>query len=111
MANGTEHSPIATDEFTGFANAPVDKDGKRLDFRDVDAYADETDEGKVRSSSQTTESSVVALKSEGPSTNGYPAAKVGGNGGDVEQEGTSDEEEADTDPDATAEGEGANEDS
>jgi hypothetical protein len=72
-----EHSPVATDEFTGFANAPVDEDGKRVDSREVDAYVDESDEGKTRLASQTTESSIVVFKTEGTATNGAPAAEVG----------------------------------
>lgn len=50
------------EQFEGFANAPVDKKGKRLDFRDVDAYVDETEAGQVRDSSQTTVSTVVTGK-------------------------------------------------
>ena len=59
-----------------FANA-VDEDGELVDFRDGPAYEDESEEGKVRSQSQTAESSVVAHKTEGVATNGSPAAKVG----------------------------------
>lgn len=82
------HSPVSHGGFEGFANAPVDEDGKRLDFRDVPNFEDPSDEGKVRTKSQTTESSLVAFRTEGPSTNGAPAAKV---------------------PAEKAEGEGANE--
>ena len=54
------------------ANAPVDDNGDRLNFRDVPSYEDSSDAGKVRQKSQTTESSIVAFRSEGPSTNGAP---------------------------------------
>ena len=120
MANDTEqnawpdveHPPVATDEFTGFANSPVDEDGKRVDPREVDAYVDETDEGKARLASQSTESSIVAFKSEGTSTNGAPAAVVDGSARKVDEAGAADEreaDEADSEPDSSAEGEGANE--
>ena len=85
-------------EFTGFANDPVDKKGKRVDPRDVPAFEDKTDEGKARAESQKTESSLVAFRTEGPSTNGAPAAVV-----------APDYEKQDETPDAdAAEGEGAN---
>lgn len=64
------------EEFTGFANAPVDKKGKRLDFRDVDAFVDESDEGKERSARQTTPSSLAQFKTDDKSTEGAPAAQV-----------------------------------
>lgn len=63
-------------EFAGFANDGVDKRGKRIDPLKVPAYKDETEEGKIRTASQTTESSLVAFRAEGPSTNGAPAAVV-----------------------------------
>lgn len=64
------------EEFTGFANAPVDKKGKRLDFRDVEAFVDESDEGKARDESQTTPSSLAQFKTNDQATNGAPAAQV-----------------------------------
>lgn len=64
------------DEFEGFANSPVDKKGKPVDPRDVPAFTDESEAGKVRDASQSTESSIVAFKTEGVSTNGAPAAVV-----------------------------------
>jgi len=64
------------EEFTGFANAPVDKKGKRLDFRSVDAYVDETEAGKARDASQSTPSSLVQFHTEDKSTDGAPAAVV-----------------------------------
>jgi hypothetical protein len=63
-------------EFDGFANAPVDEKGNRLDFRDVPSFEDSSDAGQTRVRSQTTESSIVAFRSEGPSTNGAPMASV-----------------------------------
>lgn len=64
------------EEFGGFANAPVDKKGKVLDFRDVDAYVDESDEGKVRDASQSTPSSITKFHTDDKSTDGAPAANV-----------------------------------
>jgi hypothetical protein len=64
------------EKFEGFANAPVDEDGKRLDFRDVDAFVDESDEGKVRDGSQTTPSSITQFHTDDQSTDGAPAANV-----------------------------------
>lgn len=64
-----------SNEFEGFANAPV-KRGKPVDFRKVPAYDDDTAEGRIRKESQTTESSIVAFKTEGVGTNGAPAAVV-----------------------------------
>lgn len=105
-----EHSPVASDEFTGFANSPVDEDGKVVDSREVEAYVDKSDEGQKRQASQTTASSIASFKTEGTATNGAPAAVVVP-APKVEAEGTSDEEESDPEPVAPAEGEGANEDS
>jgi len=64
-------------EFEGFANAPRDEDGNVLDFRDVEPFRDETEEGQVREQSQKTESSLVQFRTEGTETNGSPAASVG----------------------------------
>jgi hypothetical protein len=65
------------EKFEGFANAPVDeKTGERLDFRDVDAFVDESDEGQKRVASQTTPSSIVAFKTDDKSTDDAPAAVV-----------------------------------
>ena len=63
---------MADSEFDGFANAPVDEKGNRLDFRDVPSYEDGSEAGQIRLKSQTTESSIVAFRNEGPSTNGAP---------------------------------------
>src|SRR5690349_17499683 len=91
------HSPVAREEFAGFANSPVDEDGNVVDAREVESYDDSTEDGAERKRVQTTESSVVANKGPGPSTNGYPAAQVGGTEAfrdeAVQQEGTSDEQE------------------
>lgn len=64
------------EEFTGFANAPVDKKGKSLDFRDVDGFVDESDEGKAVESSRRTPSSIVTSKTNDAATDGAPAAEV-----------------------------------
>ena len=71
------------EEFSGFANAPVDEDGKRLDFRDVPNYEDETEAGETRKQSQTTESSIVGFRTNDQSTNGAPAATVPADEGDA----------------------------
>lgn len=63
------------EEFTGFANA-LDPKGKSVDTAKVKAFRDKSDAGKVRDKSQTTPSSIVDFKTEGPSTNGAPAAVV-----------------------------------
>lgn len=75
MADASTQGPKL--EFEGFANAPRDEDGKALDFRDVDPYVDESEAGKIRTASLTTESSLVQFRTEGPDTNGSPAASVG----------------------------------
>lgn len=62
MSSNRPQEVIMAEEFTGFANAPVDKKGKRLDFRDVEAFVDESDEGKIRTASQTTVSTVATGK-------------------------------------------------
>jgi hypothetical protein len=67
---------MAKTEFEGFANAPVDKKGKVVDFRDVPAYEDTSDAGKKLLASQTTPSSIVDFKTEGKGTNGSPMAVV-----------------------------------
>lgn len=67
---------MADENFDGFANAPVDKKGKRLDFRSVDGFVDKTDEGKAAEDSRRTASSVTQFKTDDTSTNGAPAAKV-----------------------------------
>src|SRR5690349_13191453 len=67
---------MATEEFKGFANAPVDEDGKHLDFRDVDPFVDESDEGKALRERQTTPSSIVGYHTDDKSTDGAPAAVV-----------------------------------
>jgi hypothetical protein len=67
---------MAKEEFTGFANAPVDEDGKYLDFREVDAFVDESDEGKALRERQTTPSSIAAFHTDDKSTDGAPAAVV-----------------------------------
>jgi hypothetical protein len=85
-------------EFTGFANDERDKKGKRVDPREVPAFEDTSEEGQIRKASQTTESSLVAFRTEGPGTNGAPAAVVPDP--DAKQENP--------DPDAPAEGQGAN---
>lgn len=67
------------EKFTGFANAPVDKKGKALDFRTVKPFEDESEEGKVRTESQTSVSTVVTGKpgrddaSEGDTTTAQAA--------------------------------------
>lgn len=82
------------EKFPGFANA-VNAKGKTVDAREVDAYADESEAGKIRLASQTTPSSILDFKTDGPGTNGSPAAIVPGPKDDA------------SDGDA-AEGEGAN---
>lgn len=68
---------MATEEFKGFANAPVDeKTGERLDFRDVDPFVDESDEGKALAARQSTPSSIAQFKTDDQSTEGSPMAKV-----------------------------------
>lgn len=57
-------------DFVGFANAPVDDDGKTLDFRDVDAYDAERDEAVKAPSS------IQQFKTDDQSTDGAPAAIV-----------------------------------
>jgi hypothetical protein len=70
-------TPSPTEEdFTGFANAAQDKDGKLKDFRDVKPRKPKSEADKIRHRSQTTESSIVAFKTEGTGTNGPPAAVV-----------------------------------
>ena len=64
------------EKFAGFANAPVDKKGKRLDFRTVEAYVDETDEGQAVEASRRTPSSITQFKTDDKATNGAPAAVV-----------------------------------
>jgi hypothetical protein len=67
---------MAKEEFTGFANAPVDEDGKYLDFRDVEPFVDESDEGKALKARQETASSITAFHTDDKSTDGAPAAVV-----------------------------------
>jgi hypothetical protein len=67
---------MAKEEFTGFANAPKDEDGKYLDFREVDAFVDESDEGKALKARQKTASSITAFRTADKSTDGAPAAVV-----------------------------------
>lgn len=64
------------DEFEGFANAPVDKKGKRLDFRSVDSFVDESDEGKTAEGSRRTPSSLIQFHTDDKGTDGAPAAQV-----------------------------------
>lgn len=77
-----------------FANAPVNDDGELQDFRDVPAYEDDSEEAKVRDESQKTQSSVVDFKTEGTSTNGFPAAEVPAKG--VDKTGTEPKDKAQT---------------
>lgn len=61
--------------FTGFANA-VDAKGKQVDAREVEAFVDESDEGKALRERQTTKSSIVDFHTDDKSTDGSPAAQV-----------------------------------
>ena len=62
------------EEHAGFANTV--SDGEFVDAREVDAFNDESEAGKIRTASQTTKSSITQFKTEGKSTNGAPAAVV-----------------------------------
>lgn len=72
--------------FTGFANA-LDSDGNEVDAREVDAFVDESEEGKLRQERQTTPSSIVDFHTDDQSTDGAPAANVPG---DAKQESPED---------------------
>lgn len=85
-------TPSPTEEdFTGFANAPVGRNGNLKDFRDVPAYKPRTEADKIREASQTTESSIVAFKTEGKGTNGAPAAVVVPRTPETDEESVKDE--------------------
>ena len=92
------------DLFTGFANAPVDEDGKRLDFRDVPSYdeSEDADEAsRQRKETLDTPSSITQFTTNDTATEGSPMASV------APSNGSKTETESDEDADA-AEGQGAN---
>jgi hypothetical protein len=89
------------EEFTGFANA-VNAKGKTVDASKVKPFQDESEAGKIRTASQTTPSSIVDFRTEGPSTNGAPMAVV------APTTPEPDVDEADASTADAAEGEGAN---
>lgn len=75
MADASTQGPKL--KFEGFANAPTNDKGERVDFRKVPAFKDSSAEGKVRRDSQKKKSVIVKHKTEGTGTNGAPAAVVG----------------------------------
>lgn len=82
------------EEFDGFANA-VDPKGKPFDAREVPAYVDESEAGKIRDASIATPSSITQFKTQGKGTNGAPMAVVPA---PAEVEDVADEDVADVTP-------------
>lgn len=94
------------DEFEGFANA-VNPKGEAYDAREVPAYVDESDAGKIRDASISTPSSITEFKTEGKGTNGAPMAVVPAPKDEDSEDNASDadaaggEEDTDSDGDET----------